>query len=230
MNAQNGPSPIADAARKRGISRLIHFTPAENLIGMIGTGNILPQQELLAYARIRKDAFLLDYIRINDALRYDGRRDCINLSIQHPNAYLFRRFREQHKPCDLWVVLTLPVECLDIPGTVFTTGNAASSHVRKHGTATGIDGFEALFSDHLISANMQGSRTLARGVLASQYPTDIQAEVLLPAPVDLMRIVSFSVENEEHARRLTGMFRCTSAIALSDRVTVEPDLFGERKG
>lgn len=220
---------VAEAARRRGITRLVHFTPLENLMGMVRLGEVLPQRALLACATSTRDAFLLDYIRINDELRLDGRRDCINLSIQHPNTCLFRRFRERHVACDLWLVLSFSAVLLDAPGALFTTGNAAATAVKRHGTAGGVSGFEALFADGCALPGMPAGRMVPRGRLAPCHPTSIQAEVLLPAAIPVDRIAAISAETREGAARTAALLRCMGAASLAARTAVCPELFTERK-
>lgn len=172
---------------------------------------------------------LLDYIRINDELRLDGRRDCINLSIQHPNTCLFRRFRERHVACDLWLVLSFSAVLLDAPGALFTTGNAAATAVKRHGTAGGVSGFEALFADGCALPGMPAGRMVPRGRLAPCHPTSIQAEVLLPAAIPVDRIAAISAETREGAARTAALLRCMGAASLAARTAVCPELFTERK-
>jgi hypothetical protein len=228
MSATASGQSVVAAARLRGITRLVHFTPLQNLIGMVRIGEVLPQRALLAYAEDRRDAFLLDYVRINDELRLDGRRDCVNLSIQHPNTFLFRRFRERHLACDLWVVLSFPPDLLDTPNALFTTGNAAATAVKRYGTAGGVAGFEALFADDVPSVGASCGREPAHGRLAPCYPASVQAEALLPAAIPLSRISAVSVETDEDAARVAGLLRCLDTGCLVSRVGVCPELFKER--
>ena len=94
---------IHDFIVQRGITRLVHFTPFENLLGIYNERCIMPVEMIEEQARVKNDDFLLDYIRFNDESRLDGRRDCINLSIQRINNFLFRRFKERfERSCDLW--------------------------------------------------------------------------------------------------------------------------------
>jgi len=62
------------------------------------------------------------------------------------------------------------------------------------------------------------------------YPTDVQAEVLLPAAVPIERICAFAVAGGEHACRLKGLLRVTGAERLCERVKEDPAVFGERSG
>jgi hypothetical protein len=228
MSLSAADQSVSAAARRRGITRLVHFTPLQNLIGIVQIGEVLPQRSLFAYAEARPDAFLMDYVRVNDALRLDGRRDCVNLSIQHPNTFLFRRFRERHVSCDLWVVLSFPPDLLDTPDTLFTTGNAAATSVKRYGTAGGVAGFEALFGEGTPPAGTRGGAGLARSRLAPCYPVSVQAEALLPAGIPVSRIAAISVETVEEAARVGGLLRCLDTGGLASRVCVCPDLFKER--
>lgn len=220
--------PISEAAAARGITQLVHFTPLENIIGMLSLGALLPRRTLLEKAEVDQVTHLRDYLCLNDKMRLDYRTDCLNLSIQHPNSYLFSRFRSLHTACDLWVVLFLEPALLDIPGTVFTVGNAASSAVRSHGTGEELAAFEALFAES-VETRFDRGPTSRRPGLAACYPTDIQAEVLLPHEVPLDEIVAFAVENEEHAARLKALFRVSNYADTAEKVVVNPALFSSTR-
>ncbi len=189
-------------ARARGISRLVHFTPLNNLLGIANLRGIWARRKIAAYAQKENDDFLLDYISYNDAQRFDKRMDCVNLSIEHINHFLFWRFREKFDLCDIWCVIEIDPACLEKEGVVFTTGNAASSYVRAHGSASGIDGLKALYADSVASGNLNGTRVDVRSAsLGSAYPTNSQAEVLFPEEIPLSCIKTFVFEDEGKCAR-----------------------------
>ena len=79
---------------RRGITRVVHFTPAINLISIYGQKALLSREQLKRLTVEYPDLHLADYVEINDQLRLDHLNDYLNLSIQHPNHLLFKKFRE----------------------------------------------------------------------------------------------------------------------------------------
>ncbi len=222
------PSDILQLAESRGITRIVHFTPLNNLLGIARAGAVLPRSELATFARCNPELGLLDFAACNDAYRLDARPDCVNLSIQHPNAVLFRRFRMQCRTCDVWTVLLLAPECLATEGTLFTVGNAAASHVRRNGVGAGAEGFEALFREEQPAANIHGAFVHRRNGLASAYPTDPQAEVLVPARIPLRLVRAAAFESPmDMARARAALDLAAPDMSLPD-LTIEPSLFGTR--
>ncbi len=185
-------------ARERGISRLVHFTPLNNLLGIMNLRGILARRKIEEYARVMNDDFLLDYISYNDSHRFDKRVDCINLSIEHINHLLFRRFREKFLECDNWCVIEIDPICLEKDGVIFTTGNAASSYVRTHGTQSGLSGLQALYADSVVSGAVYNLHMETRSAsLSPAYPTNQQAEVLFPEEIPIPLIKALVFENDQ---------------------------------
>ena len=221
---------LVEAARRRGVTRLAHFTPLNNLLGIVELGAIVARDRLLTLARERNDTFLLDYIAFNDRLRLDRCTNHVNLSVQHPNARLLSRFRALCS-CDVWCVLLVSPACLETPGVLFAVGNVAARQVRQGGIASGVAGFEALFRDSQLSANQfQASRLTRRG-LDDNLPTDPQAEVLFPGEIPLRLVDGIAFEDP------LSLARAQAAIRLAgdggEPVTpllllVDPHLFHER--
>ena len=224
---------ILSSLESRDIRRLVHFTPFSNLLGVFECGGILPRRDLLQRARTLAatgEEFLLDYITFNDSRRYDGRLDCVNLSIQRPNAALFASFRNRFPGAIPWFVLLLdPRLCAD-PDVVFTTGNAASSFVRGEGTGTGEVAFERLFASTVASGNFtRGRFELCRSEsYPLNLPTNPQAEVLYPGMIPLTRIQSIAAQTQTDLRQIQTAL-CTEGIrADTFSFTLEPELFDRR--
>ena len=221
---------LVEAARRRGVTRLVHFTPLNNLLGIVELGAIVARDRLLALARERNDTFLLDYIAFNDRLRLDRCTNHVNLSVQHPNARLLSRFRALCS-CDVWCVLLVSPACLETPGVLFAVGNVAARQVRQGGIASGVAGFEALFRDSQLSANQFQARRLTRRGLDENLPTDPQAEILFPGEIPLRLVDGIAFEDT------LSLARAQAAIRLAgdggEPVTplllfVDPHLFHER--
>ncbi len=77
---------------ERGIEYLIHFTPTINLMGIFEQGKLLSRALLEEFDVAQTD--IRDYVEFTDDIRFDD-KNYINLSIQHPNSFLFNRFREK---------------------------------------------------------------------------------------------------------------------------------------
>lgn len=167
---------ILAALERHTITRLIHFTPLVNLLGMLDCHAIMPMDRVRAYAAAHPESDLLDYIQRNDRLRLDRRTDCINLSLQRTNAGLFRRFRTNL--CNLmgvqdlaWCVLELDPTLCAHPGVNFTTTLAAE--LLTH------DGFTDLAFNPTRSFN---SQAYAAAFYASLHAFGCLTEALADAP------------------------------------------------
>lgn len=224
----NDAKEIAAFASERGITRLVHFTPFQNLLGIFEMSGIWSRRRIGAYAKEHGDLFLLDYISWNDQQRYDNRLDCVNLSIQHINAPLLRRFREKFAECDLWCVLEVDPVCLQKKGVTFTVGNAASSYVKANGSACGLAGLSAAFAERVITGNSYGLREQTRAGLAPADPTDPQAEVLFPEEIPLPLIKALVVENEEQLRRVKGAIHMNNPGIILPPLVIRPEDFKNR--
>lgn len=192
---------ILDFVAKRGISRLVHFTPLHNLLGIFETGALWSRAKIKEYAKEHNDFFLLDYIRWNDDLRLDGRKECINLSIQRPNGVLFSSFRKRISDAEIWCVLEISPTVMARTGAIFTVGNAASSYVKAHGAGMGLSALQAMFADRVVVGNNFGRRICTRNGLPENCPTSMQAEVMVSGAIDLKEVMGMVFQCEEHARR-----------------------------
>ena len=103
-----------DFLRSRGVTELIHFTPATNLPSILANG-IIPRN------RLEQEGAKFVY---PDPNRHDG-KEHINLSITNPNIRIFFKFRKR-MPND-FVVLTLDTSILSKYNHSYTTTNAASN-------------------------------------------------------------------------------------------------------
>ena len=201
---------IRTEAMRRGITRLCHFTPSRNL-GHI-TNNprgILASRHL---AENEKEVF-----NPTDSVRLDGFPDHVCCSIQYPNAWYFRKAREQERLFEDWVVLLIDPHYLWHIGTKFCPRNAAAAHGRL--VDDGADAFEALFGE-----TIEGQRTFRRRPqhLAS-LPTDEQAEVLIPDRVERRDVIGIVVCDEAQAKRELARLKILGR--RSPLLTIAPDFF-----
>lgn len=168
---------LVEHARARGVTRLVHFTPARNLPHILDDGALRPVVELRADRQA--------YFAATDLDRYDGHPDRTCCSIEYPNPYYLRiaRSRPTARTYPDWVALLLPIDLLDRPGVLVSPRNAAA------GTAVpaSLDAFDALYAPAVAGS---GGRRYVRGathLLAA--PTDMQAEVLVPGHVGVSQVI-----------------------------------------
>ena len=163
----------------RAIEHLIHFTPTINLLSIFEQGNLLSRALLEKFDIDQTDIF--DYIEFTDDIRFDD-KSFINLSIQHPNSFLFNRFREKTKNDSHinWCVLKIDKKYIYQKDTLFSVTNAANSHNKRNvGVTDDINKFRMMFATSLQIVTSYNSRTVSRNNLKLKFPTDEQAEVLV---------------------------------------------------
>jgi len=182
----------------RGIEHLIHFTPTINLLSIFEQGKLLSRALLERFDIDQTDIF--DYVEFTDDIRFDD-KSYINLSIQHPNSFLFNRFRQ--KTADeshvYWCVLKIDKKYIYQADTLFSVTNAANSHNKRNVGVTGdINKFRMMFANSLPIVTSYNSRTVTRNGLKDKYPTDEQAEVLVKneIPVSDILQVCFKDDND----------------------------------
>lgn len=212
---------IFDFIQSRGITRLVHFTPFLNLCGIFNLGGIWPRERIREYAQENPEEHLMDYIKWNDKLRLDKREDCINLSIQRINSFLFKRFKEfpEGKP---WCILEIDPVCMQGIGVSFTVANAASTWVKRCGTKKGISGLIELYADCI----NDGKRVERRvNNIPMNCPTSRQAEVLYPGVISISLIKGLVFESDEDAKRARAMLRTDCPSICLPPIKVVPSDF-----
>lgn len=181
----------------RGIQFLVHFTPTINLLSIFEQGKILSRAILEEFDIDQTDIF--DYIEFTDEIRFDD-KNFINLSIQHPNSYLFNRFRQKtsiHSHIH-WCVLKIDPKYIYQKDTLFSITNAANSHNRRNIGVTGdLRKFKMMFEDNIQVITSYSSRVIKRDGLTSKYPTDEQAEVLIKHEIPISDILEICFLDEK---------------------------------
>ncbi len=181
----------------RGIEHLIHFTPTINLLSIFEQGKLLSRALLEKFDIDQTDIF--DYIEFTDDIRFDD-KSFINLSVQHPNSFLFNRFREKTKN-DVhinWCVLKIDKKYIYKTDTLFSVTNAANSHNKRNVRVTGdIGKFQMMFANSLQIVTSYNSRTISRNGLKTKYPTDEQAEVLVKNEISISDILQVCFKDEK---------------------------------
>lgn len=168
---------VAEALRALPFTRLTHFTPSLNLPSIVADG------ELRSVKALRDDVRAC--YRATDLQRLDGYPDKVCCSIQYPNGYYFDIARRKSDVINYpdWVCLLLDKDVVATGGTLFSPRNAAAAGKRP---APGAAGLQACFAPSVLG---QGGQTRTRGPRHDpRSPTDVQAEVLVTAPVPLSAI------------------------------------------
>jgi hypothetical protein len=181
----------------RGIEHLIHFTPTINLLSIFEQGKLLSRALLEKFDVDQTDIF--DYIEFTDDIRFDD-KSFINLSVQHPNSFLFNRFREKTKN-DVhinWCILKIDKKYIYQTDTLFSVTNAANSHNKRNVRVTGdIDKFQMMFANSLQIVTSYNTKTISRNGLKTKYPTDEQAEVLVKNEISISDILQVCFKDEK---------------------------------
>ena len=183
--------------KRRGITRLIHFTTTINLLGIYESGFLYSRKELEDLDINMTD--ILDYIQFNDQIRYDD-KTYINLSIERPNSYLFKRFIDntRDKPYISWCVLSIDPKYIYEQGTLFSITNASNSYNKKNVGITGdFHKFQMMFDDSLPIVSSRRTILVYRTGLPDAYTTHEQAEVLVKIPIPVADIISVSFPTQE---------------------------------
>lgn len=167
---------VAAALAAHPLARLTHFTPALNLPSIFTDRQLRSVKDLSADVRAR--------YRATDLLRLDGYPDKVCCSLQYPNGFYFDIARRKADAINYpdWVCLILDKTVAAAEGTLFCPRNAAAGGLAVPGVA-GLNGCYAP------TVRGQGGQTRARGPRHDPgSPTDVQAEVLVTAPVPMSAI------------------------------------------
>lgn len=182
---------------RRRIEYLIHFTPTINLLSIFEQGKLLSRALLEQFDIDQTDIF--DYIEFTDDIRFDD-KSFINLSIQHPNSFLFNRFQQKtsNETHINWCVLKIDKKYIYYHNTLFSVTNAANSHNKRNiGITGGVNKFRQMFAETLQIVTSYSSRTISRNGLKSKYPTDEQAEVLVKNEISISDIFQVCFKDEK---------------------------------
>lgn len=205
---------------KRGIKYLIHFTECINLLSIVQNKVLLSHNQL----KVLNYQFL-DITEINDYARLDGLSNYVNISIEHPNYYLLKKFKERMtEPHISWCILKIDAKHIYNKDTLFSVSNAASSDSRnKYGISGDFNKFTQLFNDTVYIGNY----TWKRNNLKAKYTTDIQAEILVKNSLPYDDILEICFEEDEIMNRIKRAFEIESAD--TSKFKVEKGLFLENR-
>lgn len=179
---------VAAALAKLPLTRLTHFTPALNL------PSILTDRQLRSVTDLSKDVRAC--YRATDLQRLDGCPDKVCCSLQYPNGFYFDIARRKGDVVNYpdWVCLLLDKAIAAVEGTLFCPRNAAAA------AGLAVAGTAGLAACYVPSVRGQGGVTRTRGPQHDPgSPTDVQAEVLVTAPVPLSAIYAIVFPTEAAA-------------------------------
>lgn len=206
---------IAVALAALPLARLAHFTPALNLPSIVADGQLRSVKDLSRDVRA--------CYRATDLRRLDGYPDKVCCSLQYPNGFYFDIARRDAAAVNYpnWVCLLLDKVVAAAEGTLFCPRNAAAAD------AHAVPGAVGLSACYAPSVRGQGGRVRSRGPQHDPgSPTDVQAEVLVTAPVPLTAIHGIVFPSEAAAVEEYGRLdRFGLLPPNSVRWVVSPDMF-----
>lgn len=205
---------VAQQARDRGITEILHYTTGRGVFGTIAS------RAVKSRARLPEDAYLEHVWVPACPVRYDQAwLDYVNLSITDINSALYEiAAGKWHQGEFWWGVLSFTPEILDHEGVYFATTNNMYPAARR---GQGVEGFEALFANEVPGRYSALSR---RGDgFPNERPTDPQAEVLYPAELSTDYLQRIYVSDT--LSRATIRAQCEAVGHPEVEITVNPDVF-----
>ncbi|MDP9404218.1 MAG: DUF4433 domain-containing protein [Actinomycetota bacterium] len=170
---------------------MAHFTPSKNLPHIVGDRLIRSSKDLADNAP--------EYFDPTDRLRFDQHPDKLCCSMQFPNGYYLAKARTKPEFTNYpdWACLLLDVALLERPGTLFSPCNAATA--RGAYLEPGGDALLACYAPASQPGNWSRGANHQNGA-----PTDVQAEALVPAPVELSHLEAIVVPSDAAATNEVG--------------------------
>lgn len=162
------------------VEYLLHFTPLENLPGIMQNG-ICPRN-------------MIDNATVTDDYRLDNQTDTSSFSISFPN-YKMLWHKKKTMPDTIFIILVIDIDVMlgiEKRKMAFCVHNAARNDVkdRSFDERSLIGNIGSMFRD-----NKDRVREIYN--LPKNYPTDPQAEVLIKDVVPPIFIKEIHVENDE---------------------------------
>lgn len=177
-------TPLERAIENSGVKYIVHFTQESNI------------DSIVQYGLVPKDMFSEFAISgaCNDSLRLDSREDASCFSIGFPNSLMFYKYRKITEPQGIeWAVFVLNKKVLTDKDCLFCFTNAASSSIRQLNVndLRGVSAFNRLYTD------AEEGPTRKELGLPNDWPTDVQAEVLVKGVVEPRYILGIMFDKEE---------------------------------
>lgn len=176
---------IRQMAAERGVSRLYHFTRAENA------------RSILSHGLVSRDVLLHNGVEFipTDSMRGDGRLDALSLSIHWINSAMFDK--KKREIGGEWLILEIDASLIWTHSCRFCWANAASSEMRRYDRnfLGGPWAFKRMFDDRPVSlADGRSYRDVLQR--ADNRPTDEAAEVQVLERIDPDLIIDVTVRNQ----------------------------------
>lgn len=177
---------VVRAAKKRGITSIVHFTRRTGLVGILASSAVKSRRDLPEDSRVK---------HVYEANAADRRldqlwHDYINLSVTNINLHMYRFSRREHPEGD-WVILEFSRKILGDPGVVFCTTNNIYPAAHR---CRGLRGFEQMFADEVPG---RYGRITTRSGRSPRQTTDLQAEVLYPFELSLEHLHTITVPDDD---------------------------------
>ncbi|GAA2245826.1 DUF4433 domain-containing protein [Promicromonospora sukumoe] len=206
---------VADALAVRGVTRLAHVTPARNL------PNILIDQAIRSVKDMGDDARAI--YAANDLQRLDNHPDKVSCSLEYPNVFYLNKVRHRpdaHNFPD-WVCILLDRDVAATPDALFCPRNAGAYGASKE---AGVAGLDACYTEAVSGSY---GKTYSRGTNHDpRCPTDVQAEILVPAPIPLTSAYGIVFPSEQAAsNEFVRLEQLSVAIPNHLQWIVSPGLF-----
>jgi hypothetical protein len=174
---------IKDLAEARGISRLYHFTRAENA------------RSILTHGLVSRDILVANGVEflVTDEFRFDDQLDAMSLSIHSINSDMFDA--KKRELGGEWLILEVDARVLWTLPCRFCWANAASYEMRKYKRKFlgGPWAFDRMFDDRLLA---DGSSYRGESQRPDNRPTDLAAEVQVLKPITRELIIDVTVRNQ----------------------------------
>ncbi len=163
---------------ERGITRLIHFTPKDNL-------NSIMENGIMSIDMMKKRN--ITYV-CNDNIRLDGICDGISLSIQNPNNFLLNSFKKNYKDRKYVCLILNPAllyEITDDTGSRLAPRLYCNYNAAAQCTNRSENDFDIMFQNSFIAGPWYDSRIYRRNeTFDDSETTAVQAEILFRGTID----------------------------------------------
>lgn len=174
----------------KGVSELCHFTPIDNLESILNNG---------LYPREYIEENLPNAIWTDES-RAEGMKNGVCLSVSFPNNKMFYKKRKEREDIKEWAVIVLDARKVILNhDCAFFPTNAAFSAYRNSPVSDFMHSgaFFSLFEDEVETCN--GIVKREEG-LADEYPTDVQAEVVVFEHIPPDAIIGCQLQSYKHLK------------------------------
>lgn len=195
---------IMKCIEKRKIKKLIHFTSVSNLESILKKG--LLSREMLEEKNIK--------FEYTDMQRYDGRKDCISLSIEYPNFKMLNFKKKQLGNDYAVIVLNAKSILLDDNKKYYLYVNAANSNatywLEKEELAKS-KYLDEMFKNKVVDKKCFYDRSER---IPSYIPTNPQAEILYSGMIDCKNILEIHFATQDNYEKFINS--CENADILNN--------------